>query len=520
MNTQVQSPWQELLSTAPLLGQAQPAAGASEVNRTAAPVRTFLAVTSIPVGTNPVGLAFIPNGDLYVANSGSNNVQTIDTATDTVTGAAIPTGTVPVWLTVAPNGSAYVPNNVSNSVTVIDTATSTVLTTIALSGGPAAAAVIPSGNVYVSRFTANSVQEIDTTTNAAVGAAIPTGSGPVGIAVAPNGKAYVANRNGNTVTVIDTATSMVLTTIPVGAQPNFVAIAPNGNAYVANIGSNNVSVINTVSDTVVGAPIPVGANPWGITAGADGHVYTANRGSNDVSVIDSVTNTVIGAPIPVGSQPIALVVAPNNKVYVTNIAGASVSVIQFDPTITSISPNQGPIAGGTPVTITGTNLTGATVTIGGNPATGVTVNSTGTQITAITPPGVAGPADVTVTTPGGSATLVGGFTYLLPVHATSLTATPALTKLFPPHVFFPFLTATLTDQVTGLPVPNQPILFKAGSNVLGIANTDAQGVARVNETLTLTLILLHGGYEVSFAGAVTPTAILSPSSASAPVIEP
>lgn len=107
---------------------------------------------------------------------------------------------------------------------------------------------------------------------------------------------------------------------------------------------------------------------------------------------------------------------------------------------------------------------------------------------------------------------------MLPVHATSLTATPALTKLFPPHVHFPFLTATLTDQVTGLPVPNQPILFKAGSNVLGIANTDAQGVARVNETLTL--ILLNHGYEASFAGAVTPTAVLSPSSDQAGVVEP
>ncbi|MEW2435361.1 IPT/TIG domain-containing protein [Streptomyces caniferus] len=518
MSTSVQSPSQELLQTSLLSGQVASAAMAGEVSGPAA-MHVFLATTTIPVGTNPVGLAFIPNGDLYVTNSGSNNVQTIDTATDTVIGAAIPTGTTPVWLTVAPNGNAYVPNNVSNSVTVIDTATSTVLTTIALSGGPAAAAVIPNGNVYVSRFTANSVQEIDTTTNLVVGAAIPTGSGPVGIAVT-NGKAYVANRNANTVTVIDTATSLVLTTIPVGAQPNFVAIAPNGNAYVANIGSSNVTVINTVSDTVVGAPIPVGTNPWGITAGADGHVYTANRGSNDVTVIDSVTNTVIGTPIPVGSQPIALVVAPDNKVYVTNIAGASVTVIQFDPTITSISPNSGPIAGGTPVTITGTNLTGASVTIGGNPATGVMVNATGTQLTALTPPGAAGPADVTVTTPGGSATLVGGFTYVLPVHATSLTATPALTKLFPPHVYFPFLTATLTDQVTGLPVPNQPILFKAGSNVLGIANTDAQGVARVNETLTLTLILLNHGYEASFAGAVTPTAILSPSSDQAGVIEP
>lgn len=313
---------------------------------------------------------------------------------------------------------------------------------------------------------------------------------------------------------------LAVTSIPVGNGPVGLAFAPNGNLYVANSASNNVSVISIATDTVIGAPIPVGGVPVWLTVAPNGNAYVPNSASNTVSVINTATNVVVGAPIPVGTGPIAVVVAPNGKVYVSNINSNTVSVIQFDPTLTSIAPNQGTVAGGTVVTITGTNLTGASVTIGGNPATGVSVNASGTQLTAVTPPGVAGPADVTVTTPGGSVTLVGGFTYVLPVHGTSLTATPALTKLFPPHVYFPFLTATLTDQVTGLPVAGQPILFKAGSNVLGIANTDAQGVARVNETLTLTLILLNHGYEVSFAGAVTPSAILSPSSAGAPVIEP
>ncbi|MFD0167366.1 IPT/TIG domain-containing protein, partial [Streptomyces decoyicus] len=368
-------------------------------------------------------------------------------------------------------------------------------------------------------YGATSVTEIYTSTYTGVGAAIPVGTGPVGIAVAPNGKAYVANRNANSVTVIDTATSAVVTTIPGLNQPNFVAIGPNGNAYVANIGSNDVSVIDTTTDTVI-ATIPVGTNPWGITVGPNGDAYTANRGSNDVSVIDTATNTVVGTPIPVGSQPVAVVVAVNGKIYVSNIASANVSVIQLPPKLTSITPTQGPTTGGTVVTITGENLTGASVTIGGNPATGVSVNAAGTQITATTPPGVPGPATVTVITTSGGAALVNGFTYVLPVHATSLTATPALSKLFPPHVYFPFLTATLIDQVTGLPVPGQTITFKIGGNLLGTATTDAQGVARFNETLILTLILLNGGYDVSFAGATTPSAILSPSSDHAGVIEP
>ena len=48
------------------------------------------------------------------------------------------------------------------------------------------------------------------------------------------------------------------------------------------------------------------------------------------------------------------------------------------PTVSSVSPNNGPTAGGTAVTITGTNFaTGATVTFGGTAATSVVVvNST------------------------------------------------------------------------------------------------------------------------------------------------
>jgi hypothetical protein len=70
------------------------------------------------------------------------------------------------------------------------------------------------------------------------------------------------------------------------------------------------------------------------------------------------------------------------------------------------------VAGGTTVIITGTNLTGGTVTFGGLAAT-CTVNSD-TQITCTTPAHAAGPVDVVVTTPGGPATSVGGFTYMDP----------------------------------------------------------------------------------------------------------
>src|SRR4029077_16279893 len=71
------------------------------------------------------------------------------------------------------------------------------------------------------------------------------------------------------------------------------------------------------------------------------------------------------------------------------------------PAITGVSPNAGPQGGGTKVTITGTDFTGATaVNFGLTKATSFTVKS-GTSITAVSPAGV-GTVDVTVTTPGGT----------------------------------------------------------------------------------------------------------------------
>lgn len=56
------------------------------------------------------------------------------------------------------------------------------------------------------------------------------------------------------------------------------------------------------------------------------------------------------------------------------------------PFIASLDPNTGPAAGGTSVTITGRNFTGATaVMFGANHATSFVVNSD-TQIVAVSPP--------------------------------------------------------------------------------------------------------------------------------------
>lgn len=91
------------------------------------------------------------------------------------------------------------------------------------------------------------------------------------------------------------------------------------------------------------------------------------------------------------------------------------------PTITSITPINGPEEGGTSVKITGKNLSNATaVMFGSKPATSFVVGSS-SQITAVSPAGT-DTVHVSVTTGGGTSVLTDGdvFTYVPPPSITSI----------------------------------------------------------------------------------------------------
>jgi hypothetical protein len=86
------------------------------------------------------------------------------------------------------------------------------------------------------------------------------------------------------------------------------------------------------------------------------------------------------------------------------------------PTITSFTPTAGPV--GTTVTITGTNLTGAT-SVKFNGVSATITSNTATQIVTKVPTGATtGP--ITVTTPSGTATSATNFTVTGPPHARTI----------------------------------------------------------------------------------------------------
>jgi plastocyanin len=104
------------------------------------------------------------------------------------------------------------------------------------------------------------------------------------------------------------------------------------------------------------------------------------------------------------------------------------------PTLTGVNPVTGSIAGGTSVTLTGTNfLAPCTVDFGGAAGTAVAVPDS-TTITTTTPAHAAGPVTVTMNCGGGGASLPGGFTFN---NAPSITT-------FNPASGLPGTTVTIT----------------------------------------------------------------------------
>lgn len=140
-------------------------------------------------------------------------------------------------------------------------------------------------------------------------------------------------------------------------------------------------------------------------------------GSAAAFAVESSTKIVATAP-PHAPETV--------DVSVTTLGGSVVLPASFRfvaaPTLTAVSPDAGPTSGATTVTLTGTNFWPDTqVSFGGQLGAGVVVNQDGTQLTVSTPPHAAGLVDVSVSTPGGTATRTNAYTYFVPIGLEAIT---------------------------------------------------------------------------------------------------
>jgi alpha-tubulin suppressor-like RCC1 family protein len=158
--------------------------------------------------------------------------------------------------------------------------------------------------------------------------------------------------------------------------------------------------------TVTSAPV----NTPTVVSGLSGVIAIAAGEKDSAAILPSGQlmtwgmNGTASLGLGFSGEPVATPTAVPALGEVAGVAAGGSQMIAFGeslPTVTSVSPGFGPAAGGNSVTITGTNLAGATaVHFGANAASSFTVNASD-SITAVAPAGT-GTVNVTVTTPAGT----------------------------------------------------------------------------------------------------------------------
>ena len=421
------------------------------------PSITTVAPTSGPVGTGvTITGAHLQGTSALTFTGASNNTVTkgfvVSADGAQITGVVVPGGAT------TGNVTATTPNGTSNGVNFTVTTTPS-LVSIAPSSGVVGSPVTLNGanltgaTVIIFAGTANNTVTTGYAVNAAgtqiTGVLVPSGAttgnvsvttpggttngvlftvtlpapvlsnlnptnGPVGTSVKISGTnlsgATGVSFNGTAQTIIgsNTATSLVVA-VPVGAT--------TGTVIVTTINGTS----NGINFTVTTTPSLASIAPPSGTAGSTVVLNGANLiGATAITFTGTANNTVTaGYSVNAAGTQITGIVAPSGtttgNVTVTTPGGTSNGVLftvtLLAPVLSSLSPTTGPV--GTSVTISGTNLSGATsvsfngtnqTTIGNNTTTGVIVavpaGATTGNVTITTGNGTSNGISFTVTTSG------------------------------------------------------------------------------------------------------------------------
>jgi hypothetical protein len=301
-------------------------------------------------------------------------------------------------------------------------------------------------------------------------------------------------QSGNPTSSLDVGnvTSRQFTGLTAGATYYFRVVAYNASGQSSgpsNEASYLVPAPPTPTVTLTSISPTSGPTTGGTVITLTGTNFVAGSsvqvGGVAATAVTLVSTTQMRATTPAGTAGARTVQVTTPSGQSAGLTSAFTYVAPATPTITSISPTSGPTAGGTQITLTGTNfVSGATVRVGGVAATGVTFTSA-TQLRATTPAGAAGVAAVQVTNPSGqSVTLNNAFTYTAPA------TTPTLTSLTPtsgPTAGGTQITLTGTNFVSGATVrvggvAATGVTFTSATQLRATTPAGAAGVAAVQVT--------------------------------------
>lgn len=229
---------------------------------------------SIMVGTSPAGLAFGPDGALYIAGTGNNDILRYDpiAGTTSVFVASSAGGlNNPLGLAFGPDGNLYVSSGNGNGILRFNGTTGAFIDVFVYGlGGSYALVFGPDGNLYVAA--GNNILRFNGTTGVFIDSFVSSSSGGLNgaldLAFGPDGNLYVVSANTNSILRFSGATGAFINTFVTSGSgglngPFAVAFGPDGNLYVSSNGGSNGNAILRFSGTT-GAFVSNFANTSGV----------------------------------------------------------------------------------------------------------------------------------------------------------------------------------------------------------------------------------------------------------------
>jgi hypothetical protein len=315
-------------------------------------------------------------------------------------------------------------------------------------------------------------------------AAVPTVTGvSPGSGSAAGGTSVTISGTGLTGATAVTFGGSDASSFTVDTDAQITATAPAGTAGTVAVAVTTADGTASLTDafTYIAVPTVTSVDPnAGPTAGGQSVTITGDGFQSGATVsfggapatgVSFISATSLTAITPAGAAGAVDVAVTNPDTQTGSLPGGYTRVAP--PTASGVTPTAGPTAGGTSVTITGTNFTGVTnVTFDGMDAIRFTAASD-TQIIVTTPAHGAGSVDVVVTTPGGGTTLTGAFTFV---------AAPTIAGITPAT------GSTDADEPTQVTLTGTG--FQAGATV-AFGGAAATGVTVVDSTTLTALAPAH-----------------------------
>ncbi len=246
---------------------------------------------------------------------------------------------------------------------------------------------------------------------------------------------------------VDVRVSTTGGTSPTSGADRFTYQAPPAQPVVSGVSPNTGPAAGGTQVTVSGSNLSSGSVAFGATAAtgvacsASSCTATAPAGSGTVDVRVSTT----GGTSPTSGADRFTYQAPPAQ-----------------PVVSGVSPNTGPAAGGTQVTVSGSNLSSGSVAFGATAATGVACSASSCTATA---PAGSGTVDVRVSTTGGTSPTSGAdqFTYQAPPGPANLIPDPG------------FETSAVPADYWGSTVARSGAVVHSGSGALAQTVSSSTG---------------------------------------------